>query len=117
MALLNLKTGDTIDVGDATLRIAGEVIQEPDAGFNPFQMAPRLMMNMADVAKTGAVQPGSRVAWRYKFAGDAEQLANYEQWLLPKLGPEHRWIGLDQTTARWANPSNARSNSCCYPRC
>ncbi len=51
---------------------------------------------MADVAKTGAVQPGSRVAWRYKFAGDAEQLANYEQWLLPKLGPEHRWIGLDQ---------------------
>jgi len=86
MALLNLKTGDTIDVGDATLRIAGEVIQEPDAGFNPFQMAPRLMMTMADVAKTGAVQPGSRVAWRYKFAGDAEQLANYEQWLLPKLG-------------------------------
>ncbi len=51
MALLNLKTGDTIDVGDVTLRIAGEVVQEPDSGFNPFQMAPRLMMNMADVAK------------------------------------------------------------------
>jgi predicted lysophospholipase L1 biosynthesis ABC-type transport system permease subunit len=67
MALLNLKTGDTIDVGDATLRIAGEVIQEPDSGFNPFQMAPRLMMNLADVDKTGAVQPGSRVTWRYKF--------------------------------------------------
>ncbi|MEL0554447.1 putative ABC transporter permease subunit YbbP [Raoultella lignicola] len=96
MALLNLKTGDTIDVGDATLRIAGEVIQEPDAGFNPFQMAPRLMMNTADVAKTGAVQPGSRVSWRYKFAGSAPQLADYEQWLLPKLGPEHRWIGLEQ---------------------
>jgi acyl-CoA thioesterase I len=49
MALLNLKTGDTIDVGDATLRIAGEVIQEPDSGFNPFQMAPRLMMNFNNV--------------------------------------------------------------------
>ena len=96
MALLNLKTGDNIDVGDATLRIAGEVIQEPDAGFNPFQMAPRLMMNIADVAKTGAVQPGSRVSWRYKFAGSAQQLAAYERWLLPKLGAEHRWIGLEQ---------------------
>ncbi|TCW15242.1 putative ABC transport system permease protein [Raoultella sp. BIGb0138] len=96
MALLNLKTGDTIDVGDARLRIAGEVTQEPDAGFNPFQMAPRLMMNTADVARTGAVQPGSRVSWRYKFAGTAPQLAAYEQWLLPKLGPEHRWIGLEQ---------------------
>ncbi|HAT2371018.1 TPA: putative ABC transporter permease subunit YbbP [Raoultella ornithinolytica] len=96
MALLNLKIGDTLDVGDATLRIAGEVIQEPDAGFNPFQMAPRLMMNTADVAKTGAVQPGSRVSWRYKYAGTPQQLADYERWLLPKLGPEHRWIGLQQ---------------------
>ncbi|EQB0889274.1 TPA: putative ABC transporter permease subunit YbbP [Raoultella ornithinolytica] len=96
MALLNLKIGDTLDVGDATLRIAGEVIQEPDAGFNPFQMAPRLMMNTADVAKTGAVQPGSRVSWRYKYAGTPQQLADYERWLLPKLGSEHRWIGLQQ---------------------
>ncbi|MFZ2609467.1 MAG: putative ABC transporter permease subunit YbbP [Raoultella planticola] len=96
MALLNLKIGDTLDVGDATLRIAGEVLQEPDAGFNPFQMAPRLMMNTADVAKTGAVQPGSRVSWRYKYAGTPHQLADYEKWLLPKLGPEHRWIGLEQ---------------------
>lgn len=96
MALLNLKIGDTLDVGDATLRIAGEVIQEPDAGFNPFQMAPRLMMNTADVAKTGAVQPGSRVSWRYKYAGTPQQLADYEKWLLPKLGSEHRWIGLQQ---------------------
>ncbi len=69
MALLNLKTGDSIDVGDATLKIAGEVVQEPDSGFNPFQMAPRLLMNTADVAKTGAVQPGSRVTWRIKFGG------------------------------------------------
>ncbi|MGL4718799.1 MAG: ABC transporter permease, partial [Kluyvera intermedia] len=93
MALLNLKTGDNIDVGDATLRIAGEVVQEPDSGFNPFQMAPRLMMNLADVAKTGAVQPGSRVSWNYKFAGTPAQLASYESWLLPQLKPEHRWIG------------------------
>jgi Predicted ABC-type transport system involved in lysophospholipase L1 biosynthesis, permease component len=96
LALLNLKTGDEIDVGDATLRIAGEIVQEPDAGFNPFQMAPRLMMNMADVDKTGAVQPGSRVSWRYKFGGTPEQLASYEKWLLPQLKPEHRWYGLEQ---------------------
>lgn len=69
MALLNLKIGDSIDVGDATLRIAGEVVQEPDAGFNPFQIAPRLMMNMADVEKTAAVQPGSRVTGAINLAG------------------------------------------------
>jgi putative ABC transport system permease protein len=74
-----------IDVGDATLRIAGEVIQEPDAGFNPFQMAPRLMMNTADVAKTGAVQPGSRVSWRYKYAGTPQQ------WRTTKSGSCRSW--------------------------
>ncbi|WP_407435601.1 putative ABC transporter permease subunit YbbP [Lelliottia sp.] len=96
LALLNLKTGDNIDVGDATLKIAGEVVQEPDSGFNPFQMAPRLLMNTADVEKTGAVQPGSRVTWRYKFGGTPAQLESYEKWLLPQLKPEHRWIGLEQ---------------------
>ncbi|WP_318374635.1 putative ABC transporter permease subunit YbbP [Enterobacter sp.] len=96
MALLKLKTGDEIDVGDARLRIAGEVIQEPDAGFNPFQMAPRLLMNVADVPKTGAVQPGSRVTWRIKFGGTPSQLEAYEKWLLPQLKPEHKWYGLEQ---------------------
>ncbi|WP_058911609.1 putative ABC transporter permease subunit YbbP [Entomohabitans teleogrylli] len=96
MALLNLRPGDSIEVGDTTLRIAGEVVQEPDAGFNPFQMAPRLMMNLADVEKTGAVQPGSRVSWRYKFGGTEQQLASYERWLLPQLAAEQRWYGLEQ---------------------
>ncbi|WP_259461718.1 putative ABC transporter permease subunit YbbP, partial [Enterobacter sp. R1(2018)] len=96
MALLNLKVGETIDVGDATLKIAGEVVQEPDSGFNPFQMAPRLLMNLADVEKTGAVQPGSRIAWRYKFGGTPRQITAYENYLLPKLKPEQRWYGMEQ---------------------
>lgn len=37
LALLGLKTGDSLEVGDATLRVAGEVLREPDSGFNPFQ--------------------------------------------------------------------------------
>jgi putative ABC transport system permease protein len=96
MALLNLKVGETIDVGDATLKIAGEVVQEPDSGFNPFQMAPRLLMNLADVEKTGAVQPGSRISWRYKFGGTPRQITAYENYLLPKLKPEQRWSGMEQ---------------------
>lgn len=97
MAQLNLKTGDTIDVGDATLHIAGEVIQEPDDGFNLFQLAPRLMMNMADVAKSNIVGPASRISWRYKFGGPPQQLAAYESWLLPQLKPEQRWSDLRQS--------------------
>lgn len=96
MALLGLNVGEAIDVGDTTLKVIGEVIQEPDGGFNPFRIAPRLMMNLADVERTGAIQPGSRISWRYKFAGTDQQLADFERYLLPKLQADQRWIGLEQ---------------------
>jgi len=95
LALLERKNGDELDVGDATLRIAGTVIQEPDAGFNPFQTAPRVLMNLADVAKTGAIQPGSRLTWRYKFAGNPQQLARYDDWIASRLTTDQRWISVE----------------------
>ncbi|MGE1560895.1 putative ABC transporter permease subunit YbbP [Pantoea septica] len=97
MALLNLKVGDRLDVGDASLRIVGEVIQEPDGGFNPFQMAPRLLINLEDAQKTGAIQPGSRLTWRYKFAGEPQQLARYDRWIQPLLKADQRWISVENS--------------------
>ncbi|MBH1930914.1 putative ABC transporter permease subunit YbbP [Serratia rubidaea] len=92
LALLGVKMGDELDVGDATLRIAGEILQEPDAGFNPFQTAPRILINMADVEKTGAVQPGSRLTYRYMFAGAEADLARYAAALTPQLKADQRWF-------------------------
>jgi len=95
LALLGIKVGDELDIGDTTLRIAGEVIQEPDAGFNPLQTAPRVIMNLADVEKTGAIQPGSRLNYRYMFAGANEPLEQYSQQL--KLTPDQRWVSLQDS--------------------
>lgn len=97
LALLDRKAGDSIDVGDTTLRIGGEVIQEPDAGFNPFQTAPRLLMNLADVEKTGAIQPGSRITWRYKFSGTPAQLARYDSYIASRLTADQRWISVENS--------------------
>ena len=97
LALLERKAGDQLDVGDTTLRIGGEVIQEPDAGFNPFQTAPRLLMNLADVEKTGAIQPGSRITWRYKFSGTPAQLARYDRYIEARLTPDQRWISVENS--------------------
>lgn len=116
MALLNLKTGDTIDVGDATLRIAGEVIQEPDSGFNPFQMAPRLMMNLADVDKTGAVQPGSRVTGAINSAATRTSSTAMRNGCYLSLNPNNAGTVWNRTRARWGDRWNARSSSCCFRR-
>ncbi|WP_431223394.1 putative ABC transporter permease subunit YbbP [Serratia sp. L9] len=97
LALLDIKVGDNLEVGDTTLRIAGEVIQEPDSGFNPFQTAPSIIINLDDVAKTGAVQPGSRLTYRYMFAGAPEDIQRYEARLKPLLKPDQRWYGLEES--------------------
>nr|WP_024967325.1 putative ABC transporter permease subunit YbbP [Pantoea sp. IMH] len=97
MALLDLKVGGSLDVGDTTLQVAGEVVREPDTGFNPFQTAPRLLMNLADVAKTGAIQPGSRITWRYKFAGDPAGLSRYDSYIESHIEPHQRWISVENS--------------------
>ncbi|MCC3702236.1 ABC transporter permease [Rouxiella badensis] len=97
LALLNLKVGDNLDVGDTTLRIAAVINQEPDSGFNPFQTAPRVIMNLQDVPKTGAIQPGSRLTYRYMFAGSAQNIATYGEAVKGLLRPDQRWYGMEES--------------------
>jgi len=97
LALLNLKVGDNLDVGDTTLRIAAVINQEPDSGFNPFETAPRIIMNLDDVPKTGAVQPGSRITYRYMFAGSAQSIQTYGQAVKGLLRPDQRWYGMEES--------------------
>lgn len=96
-ALLNLKIGDDLDVGDTTLKVAGVVVQEPDNGFNPFQTAPRILINLADVEKTGAIQPGSRLSYRYMFAGPADAIQRFTQYLTPQLKADQKLFGLEES--------------------
>lgn len=97
LALLNVKVGDNLDVGDSTLKIAGVIVQEPDSGFNPFQTAPRVIMNLEDVPKTGAVQPGSRLTYRYMFAGTPEAIQSYGDAIKGLLKPDQRWTGMEDS--------------------
>ncbi|MCV9877858.1 putative ABC transporter permease subunit YbbP [Brenneria izbisi] len=97
LALLGLKVGDMLDVGDTSLRISGELIQEPDAGFNPFQTAPRILMSLEDVEKTGAIQPGGRITWRYMFSGNEQQISEFSAFIKPLLKPDQRWYGMEDS--------------------
>lgn len=97
LALLNLKIGDDLDVGDTTLKVAGVVVQEPDNGFNPFQTAPRILINLSDVKKTGAIQPGSRLSYRYMFAGPADAIQRFTQYLTPQLKADQKLFGLEES--------------------
>jgi len=65
---LALKVGDDLLLGDATLRIAQVIAVEPDRGAGFIGFSPRVMLNQADLASTGLIQPASRVTYRLLVA-------------------------------------------------
>jgi putative ABC transport system permease protein len=65
---LELQVGDTLLLGDATLRIGGRIVTEPDRGAGFMAFAPRLLMHAQDLPSTGLIQPASRVTWRLAVA-------------------------------------------------
>ena len=86
MALaLGAGVGDAVELGDAKLKVAGILTLEPDRGVSFFNIAPRLMMNIADVPATGLVQTGSRIHYALLAAGDPEAVSAFEKWLSPRL--------------------------------
>ena len=65
---LQLDLGDTLLLGEQRFRITRLVVQEPDRGSGFLGFSPRVMMNDADLAATGLIQPASRVTWRLMVA-------------------------------------------------
>jgi putative ABC transport system permease protein len=80
LSALDLKIGGTVDVGKLKFAVTEVLTVEPDKGFNVFNLAPRLLMNVDDLAATGLLQEGSRAQWRLQLAGAAPAIERYQQW-------------------------------------
>lgn len=87
---LAVGVGDILQVGESELRIAAILMMEPDRGVNFFTLAPRLMMNLADLPATGLIQYGSRVTYRLLLAGSADALQVFRKAAEPNLGRGER---------------------------
>ena len=77
---LGIKIGQTLLMGDASFKVARVITQEPDRGAGFISFSPRAMINQADVAATGLIQPASRTNYRFAVAGDDKAVAEYVKW-------------------------------------
>jgi putative ABC transport system permease protein len=89
---LGLTIGGRIRIGSAAFVVTRVLTYTPGRAGSFFSFAPRVLIPLADVAATGVVQPGSRVNYRYFFAGADTELARYKKWLTPRLEPNHRLL-------------------------
>lgn len=99
-ALLEVALGDTVFVGDKALTVSGTVRGEPDATRSVFGLGPRLLINVADIAATGVVQPGSRVNFRLLLGGDTAALETFEEAVAPTLVQGQRLLTIEDSQPR-----------------
>lgn len=91
LSRLDTKIGAVIDVGATQFTIAGIVTDIPDRSYRAFIAGPTIMLNIHDVEASKLVQPGSRVTYKYLFAGEPDDVVAYEAWIKPNLNEAQRW--------------------------
>lgn len=96
-AALAAAPGTAIKVGELTLQAQAILTLDPDRGINFFSLAPRLLMNLADLPATRLIQPGSRVSYRLHLAGEGAAVEAYRRWAERRLGRGERLEGMDNT--------------------
>ena len=63
---LDVKVGDTLKIGEATVTLGGTLGEQPDRLADRLSYGPKLLMSPETLAKTGLVQPGSLIRWTYR---------------------------------------------------
>ena len=102
LPLLGVQIGGDIEVGAARLRVSRVLVSEPDRGGGFGNFGPSALMALADLPATQVVQPGSRVNYRYLFAGDDNALERMRHYLQPRLPAGARWLGIGDAQPRIA---------------
>lgn len=90
LSALGLVIGDSIGVGEKTLRITRILTYEPDRRGNVLGLTPRVLMNHEDLAATGVIRPGSHVHYYFLFAGTEKAVREFKAWLKGRLVPGQR---------------------------
>ncbi len=87
---LGVRTGDMISLGQLRLKVAGVLTFESDRGASFFAIVPRLMLNAGDLAASGLIQEGSRIAYRLHLSGEDAAVRGFAGWLKPQLARGQR---------------------------
>ncbi|MEN5173701.1 FtsX-like permease family protein [Acinetobacter higginsii] len=78
MDLLHAKMGEPLAIADAQFKVTGIIERDSnqETGFSGF--SPTVIIHQADIAKTNAVQVGSRIEYRLLLAGEPEPIKAYK---------------------------------------
>jgi putative ABC transport system permease protein len=88
---LGLNLGDSVKIGDATLKLRATIDHEPDAVSGGLEFGPRVIVAAEALAETGLIRPGALVAYHYRLRLPGERDAAFWAEQARSAFPEAGW--------------------------
>lgn len=94
LAYMDLRRGEQLEIGAVQLTTAALIMREPDHLVGFIHMAPRVMINAADLPATGLIQEGSRATYQLLIAGEFSAVEAYRSWAEKQIKAVERIEGI-----------------------
>ncbi|MCG6938060.1 MAG: ABC transporter permease [Gammaproteobacteria bacterium] len=96
LQMLDAGIGDSIKLGNSTFKIRKVLRYEPDRAGDLFSLAPRILMNIADLDATGLISTGALVNYRVLIAGERSSINSYHKLIENNLRAGEELVTFEQ---------------------
>ncbi len=98
LARMGAKVGDTVELGSSSF-VVGQVLDyRPDQGSAFVDLAPTMLIALADLEATGLLGPGSRATYSQLFAGSASAVSDFKLELQQRKGAGERLVDVSEAS-------------------
>jgi putative ABC transport system permease protein len=106
LARVAADVGDLLSVGEIELRVSAVLTFRPDQSIGFASLAPSLLMNEQDIARTGLIGEGSRVSYALLVAGDDEDVTGFNVAIEDQLPDSVRIRSQEESSERAYNAAD-----------
>lgn len=92
---LQVRPADTLELGRKAFALDTVLTKDPSRGINFFQVAPLVIMPLADLEATGLLSPASRAEFSLLFSGSERAIQRLRDQLKPQLATTEQIRSLD----------------------
>ncbi|MDJ0711236.1 MAG: FtsX-like permease family protein [Woeseiaceae bacterium] len=106
LARVGADVGDVLDIGELQLRVTAVLTYRPDQSIGFASLAPTVVMNIADIDRSGLIGVGSRVRYALLIAGDEQDVSSFNEAIQDKLPEEIRVRSQEESSERAYNAAD-----------
>jgi len=96
LARLGARVGDSVNIGASAFRVTRVLDYRPDQGSAFTDLAPSLLIPLAELPATELLGPGSRATYSLLFAGRPADVREFREVLAGQKAKGERLVGVDE---------------------